>query len=228
MARPDGRVEPGQRISSAFSARAWNRAQDAADIVLGSKTGLAAGGDPQDRLRYLTIRIPQTAVTDQTNSWPAHITTNVENHKLNVGYALPIAGMLGGESIAKSTLDDIPTLDASPTWLDSGLFEFNTFNWGSDLFGVIAGVLKGNQPSDNYFYVRMIVGGVFSCRCLAFAKTDRLIAPVPVPASNEVNPMWYPYPVAAPAGTAKILAYGNYWKITSNDWPRIYQVLVQM
>jgi hypothetical protein len=40
--RPDGRVEPGQRISSAFSARAWNRAQDAADIVLGAKTGTTA------------------------------------------------------------------------------------------------------------------------------------------------------------------------------------------
>jgi hypothetical protein len=41
--RPDGRVEPGQRISSAFSARAWNRAQDAADVVLGAKTGATAG-----------------------------------------------------------------------------------------------------------------------------------------------------------------------------------------
>ena len=41
--RPDGRVEPGQRISSAFSARAWNRAQDAADVVLGARTGATAG-----------------------------------------------------------------------------------------------------------------------------------------------------------------------------------------
>jgi hypothetical protein len=41
--RPDGRVEPGQRISSAFSARAWNRAQDAADVVLGARTGAEAG-----------------------------------------------------------------------------------------------------------------------------------------------------------------------------------------
>lgn len=41
--RPDGRVEPGQRISSAFSAKAWNRAQDAADVVLGARTGAEAG-----------------------------------------------------------------------------------------------------------------------------------------------------------------------------------------
>lgn len=43
MARPDGRVQPGQRLDSAFSARAWNRAQDAADLVLGDRGGLAAG-----------------------------------------------------------------------------------------------------------------------------------------------------------------------------------------
>ena len=43
MARPDGRVQPGQRLDTAFSARAWNRAQDAADLVLGDRGGLQAG-----------------------------------------------------------------------------------------------------------------------------------------------------------------------------------------
>lgn len=42
--REDGRVEPGQSLKSAFSARAWNRSQDAADIVLGVRTGFAAAG----------------------------------------------------------------------------------------------------------------------------------------------------------------------------------------
>jgi hypothetical protein len=42
MARSDGRVEPGQSLKSAFSARAWNRAQDAADIVLGERTRFGA------------------------------------------------------------------------------------------------------------------------------------------------------------------------------------------
>jgi hypothetical protein len=40
--RPDGRIEPGQRLASAISARAWNRAQDAVDIVLGERTGFGA------------------------------------------------------------------------------------------------------------------------------------------------------------------------------------------
>lgn len=43
MARSDGRIEPGQRLSRAISARAWNRAQEAADIVLGEQAAGEAG-----------------------------------------------------------------------------------------------------------------------------------------------------------------------------------------
>jgi len=45
MARADGRIEPGQKLSTAISARAWNRAQQAADVVLGA--GFGAVGDGQ-------------------------------------------------------------------------------------------------------------------------------------------------------------------------------------
>lgn len=43
MARPDGRLEPGQPLRGAISARAWNRAIDAADVVLGDRYGV--GGE---------------------------------------------------------------------------------------------------------------------------------------------------------------------------------------
>lgn len=35
--RRDGRIEPGQPLRTAVSAAAWNRAQDAADVVLGQR-----------------------------------------------------------------------------------------------------------------------------------------------------------------------------------------------
>lgn len=38
--RRDGRIEPGQPLKTAISATAWNRAQDAADVVLGQRPGL--------------------------------------------------------------------------------------------------------------------------------------------------------------------------------------------
>ena len=43
MPRPDGRIEPGQPLRGAISARAWNRAQDAADLVLGAYAGTEGG-----------------------------------------------------------------------------------------------------------------------------------------------------------------------------------------
>jgi len=47
MPRPDGRVEPGQPLRGAISARAWNRAQDAADLVLGAHAGTSGvSGSP--------------------------------------------------------------------------------------------------------------------------------------------------------------------------------------
>ena len=44
MPRPDGRITPGQPLRNAISAQAWNRAQDAADIVLGKMIGAAGSG----------------------------------------------------------------------------------------------------------------------------------------------------------------------------------------
>lgn len=47
MPRPDGRIEPGQPLRGAISARAWNRAQDAADLVLGANPGTSGvAGSP--------------------------------------------------------------------------------------------------------------------------------------------------------------------------------------
>lgn len=43
MPRKDGRIEKGQSLKSAISARAWNRAQDAADRVLGVTPSAEAG-----------------------------------------------------------------------------------------------------------------------------------------------------------------------------------------
>ena len=62
MAKADGRVEKGQSLRSAFSARAWNRAQDAADIVLGARPGLTAeAGRPQQFQVVVPCNLVNTA-----------------------------------------------------------------------------------------------------------------------------------------------------------------------
>ena len=62
--RPDGRIEKGQRIGSAISARAWNRAQDAADIVLGVAPALEAGPVQGPAAACLTVLVKNDTPND--------------------------------------------------------------------------------------------------------------------------------------------------------------------
>lgn len=59
MARGDGRIEPGQRLTSAISARAWNRAQEAADLVLGRLPAIQGGPVNVPGLPAVKVRLPQ-------------------------------------------------------------------------------------------------------------------------------------------------------------------------
>ena len=56
MPRPDGRLEPGQPLRGAISARAWNRAQDAADLVLGAHAGAAGFASSGGHKPYTWVR----------------------------------------------------------------------------------------------------------------------------------------------------------------------------
>jgi hypothetical protein len=55
MAAPHGRIEPGQPLESAISARAWNRAQDAADIVFGAGAGQSAAASRISGAPYVAL-----------------------------------------------------------------------------------------------------------------------------------------------------------------------------
>lgn len=61
MQNPTGRIERGQPLGSAISARAWNRAQDAADIVFGQRAQLTA--QPPE-----FVAAPYTWIICQNNS----------------------------------------------------------------------------------------------------------------------------------------------------------------
>jgi len=62
-----GRIEPGP-IRGQISARAWNRAQDAADIVLGQRSdGTAAG--PSDGPSSYTPILARNSTTGTVNRW---------------------------------------------------------------------------------------------------------------------------------------------------------------
>jgi hypothetical protein len=53
MPRSDGRLETGQKLNRSISARAWNRAQEAADLVLGQRDSFTV---PDTQGRYHLLR----------------------------------------------------------------------------------------------------------------------------------------------------------------------------
>lgn len=55
MPRNDGRLEQGQRLNGAISARAMNRMMDAADMVLGDAYGVSAGWTPSGPKPYTWV-----------------------------------------------------------------------------------------------------------------------------------------------------------------------------
>ena len=65
MARSDGRIEKGQSLRSAISARAWNRAQDAADLVLGAQPGFEADGIRGPSAPYTAVYAKASADVDR-------------------------------------------------------------------------------------------------------------------------------------------------------------------
>lgn len=68
-ARQDGRIEKGQSIKTAISARAWNRAQDAADVVLGVRPGFEADGGGAYGAPYSRIKV-QAVFAENAPAWP--------------------------------------------------------------------------------------------------------------------------------------------------------------
>ena len=95
MPKPDGRIEAGQRIGGAVSARAWNRAQDAADIVLGATTGTFSAAGPAAKTPYTWVYC-QSSVT--VARWGVLAIT---------GMAITPTGAEGG---ATASFEEMPTI----------------------------------------------------------------------------------------------------------------------
>jgi hypothetical protein len=129
-----GRVNPGQKLTTAFSARAWNRAQDAADIVLGDRGGVAQGAG----LSY---------------GRPLHVVT-VRNSS---SQAVPRFGVL---SISGVVIDPNTSEETEATFADRPVLTGVAPNpaFYGDKFVVCL------EPIANNAFGRAIIGGMFACK----------------------------------------------------------------
>jgi hypothetical protein len=225
--RIDGRIEPGQKISTALSARAWNRAQDAADIVLGERLGLGIGDKKPSPLHYVVVRMPLQSATNLGNNIDLAVghsvgmpLTGTRNSIFNTNLSLPWNP--NNEEQNRVTLEqDLAVPSSAFQWID-----IPDAGMASEQFGVIESISK--DEVNGVCFARLIVGGVFMCRAIAWAPADRLMGPPPVPAQQTALPLWRPYATMAPAGSASVLAVGAWYRLGANPWPRVYECLVRM
>lgn len=222
---PYRKVQPGERLK--VPARAWNELMGG----LGVRPGFEVGQGQPGRVDYITVHANSAEMASITNLWPDHIAATPQGHKLQVGFGMSVdvgGSVLRSQSAMKTNASELAAFSTE------NLFATNNFEfpYNAGKFGIITSVsvVPANEQTETpeKLSITMAIGGVFVCRCLAFALGDSLVGPVSVPTTNAVKPLWYPYPVTSPVGLVNVLAYGNYVKLTENAWPRIYEVLVKM
>jgi hypothetical protein len=100
MPRADGRLEPGQPLRGAISARAWNRAQDAADLVLGANAGTVGDAQKYPVARnFVYVKLSQSfapldfVAVENSGNPPVAISLPAFNSEIVIGNAVPINGI---------------------------------------------------------------------------------------------------------------------------------------
>ena len=141
MARSDGRVEPRQKISTAFSARAWNRAQDAADLVLGERARFGADGTAAPELAPNVVLIRNDS--GQAVPWLG---------VLGIGGVVidPAGGTLGGTDAASQRAREFARKIV--------------LTGGTPSVSANASFAVAMEPIPAGAIGRAAVGGVFACR----------------------------------------------------------------
>jgi len=99
MPRQDGRIEAGQPLRGAISAKAWNRAQDAADLVLGAHPGAVGDGQQYPVARnFVYVKLAQAfspldfvAIVNNGEP-PVPISLPSFNSEIVIGNAVAIGG----------------------------------------------------------------------------------------------------------------------------------------
>jgi hypothetical protein len=140
MGRPDGRIEAGQSLRKAISARAWNRAQDAADLILGSETTGVKTSQCFQVLPYNWIYVKM--VVD-----------------VNVGDAIGLLSFASDTSYTGYTLSDSDLLRPIPVMIGTAVKAGQGFSYSENQSSVGIAV----EPIKTNSVGRVAVSGVLAC-----------------------------------------------------------------
>jgi hypothetical protein len=220
MAKPDGRIEKGQRLSTAISARAWNRAQDAADIVLGVRPGFGVPhvSSSQD---HLTVKILKTSL-------------DIPHEELEVGHAISINNLFtdpNGALLQTSLPLNAQSEDDLPAYsTDQQIISAPTSSIGP---GVRCGVIEQvSELQDNSHYIcKVRVRGLVRCRVLFLTQGASVSPPPPLPTTQSLRQYWRRYLLATDYGYGSIVAVGSRYKLNADGvslYPAVAEALVML
>ena len=238
------KIAKGDPLFDSITATGWNRAQDAADHVLGQKLEVKRGEasvPPQKFTQFCNVLI-------STNDWNSEINKIPSTSNFGVGSAIPLMNRMYTQSACKFVpngrginwdyVDNEYELDRYQVFHKEFIGSFVHSNFAmqnADNFGVVTQdlgyvdkTLRG-RSTETYRAFRAIVKGIFKCRVYAFALSDRCTGMMTVPdASNRY--LHRSYPTVSNNGSARVLGFGRYWSLTggSSGWPRVYEAILEL
>lgn len=110
MSSGSGRVSPGQRLTTAFSARAWNRAQDAADIVLGDRLSVTASPAMPSQ-HQLIVKCSVVAGNFPTSGQPFSMRPGMIVDLRSTSGTTAIRGSVGFDGMSAVPFPAVPLVD---------------------------------------------------------------------------------------------------------------------
>jgi len=217
MAKPDGRIEKGQRLSTAISARAWNRAQDAADIVLGVRPGVGVP-DVWQSQDHVTVRVPADYTRVSTNPLQTGDGISLPVHSFQTTL-LPLATNITAATASSAqkrvnSEADLPVYDSStPSCITLPSTQEN-------FVGARCGVIESVSALEAGFYTcRVRIRGLVRCRILLL-QSGNFVSPPPVyPTNASLQPFWRRYLMASDYGQGAILGLGAWYRMDIDGVP---------
>lgn len=226
MARADGRIEKGQRLSSAISAKAWNRAQQAADVVLGVQPGFEVNSAPVTR-DSVVIRISQSFPTLDHTPLAVGQGISIPLNRSTKTRLLPTSKNLQGDSQNRrvNSEDDLPQFSAvEPIALTIESFD-DDVSLGSRC-GVIESV---SALVDGYYTCVVRVRGLVRCRVLMLQVGASVSPPPPYPTNAGLQSFWRRYLMATEYGYGAILGIGARYQLNGNNpYPAVAEAVVNL
>jgi len=235
--RPDGKLEPGKPLT--ISARAWNRAQDAANRSAAEQTiGTTVPPQAGDLSKPTTI----TVISFKSNyqqylaELPAGVTFGVGSAiALNSRILKSTVPNLAANQLRRR-VDNESELPKKPrfrsgTVLEGSPLQFLSFT--DSPFGIVTKLsIPGPDSTAPYVTMTLAVSGIIQCLIYAFGSGTRVTAPAPPPRPNSSNVppnFWRPYPVVANSGPGLILGIGSWYRINPNsEWPQVQEALIEL